>query len=175
MARTKNDPEETTNERIIQVTERPMERDESVLPDEIVDHFKALGFRVLLASRNENNVTRLAGYGQHPVHLDDLSEELRTAPRMLRRFGIFLDPSGFLYKGDCFLFQQSVDNQEYYAQEARRSWDQQNENAASEDQGAMLTDMIARGVNAAGKGGGRQLAHVEVKHATRLDEYGARV
>lgn len=139
--------------RQIEVKERPVEPDLSSLPDELVDHYSAQGMRLTLASRHDNNVSRLSVRGRHPVALQDLPESLAADKALaLRKLGIYVTPDGILYKGDCFIFAQPLDAYEAQMKEGLLAWSQQDSPNTVEDTAEELTGMLRS----------RKLGHVGV-------------
>jgi len=136
---------ELPKERAVEVTERPVAPDMTYLPQALVDHFSAQGYCVTMASKLPENVGALAGYGRHPIALNDLPPELSQGDGLaLRKEGIWVDPSGLLYKGDCYIFIQSEEHREAQLQEGMRIWlDQADDDDAMGEKAEELTAQIA--------------------------------
>lgn len=134
-------------ERTVEVTERPIAPDMTYLPPALVDHFSAQGYCVTMASKLPENVGALAGYGRHPIALRDLPPELSESDGLsLRKEGVWIDPSGLLYKGDCYIFIQSEAHREYQLQEGMNAWlGQADDDEAMGEKAEELTAQIMAG------------------------------
>lgn len=153
-------------ERVAEVTERPISPDMTYLPAELVDHFEAQGFKVTMASRLPDEVAKLAGYARHPIAISDLPEELQERNGLaLRKYGIWTDPAGLLYKGDCYLYQQSYEAHDAQMAEGRDMWLQQDRGEVDHERAEELTDKIF------GETRDRNIARVQVHSTSRLSEF----
>lgn len=160
-------------ERVAEVTERPIQPDMTVLPQALIDHFEAQGFRVTMASRMPEEVGKLSGYARHPIALSDLPEALRENNGLtLRKSGIWTDPSGLLYKGDCYIYQQAYDAYEAQMAEGRELWLQQDRDSVDAEKAAELSAELAR---AAGDRNFNQYSRVEVYSTSKLSDFVGRV
>jgi len=153
-------------ERVVEVTERPIQPDMTFLPEALVNHFTAQGFRVTMASRMPEEVSKLAGYNRHPVAISDLPDELQANNGlMLRKNGVWVDPSGLLFKGDCYVYIQAQDAYEAQMAEGRDLWLQQDREEVDYEKAAELSAELAA------KTGNSDYARVTVQSTSRLSGF----
>lgn len=144
--------------------------DGTYLPPELTDHFEAQGYRVTMASKFPEVVGTLAGNGRHPVALSDLPPELQANNGLkLRQSGVWLDPAGMLFKGDCFIYIQPQDAYEAQVAEGRDLWLLQDREDVPDGQAAAMNDLIASGAKGAGRSP-EDVGFVQVHRGGRLSD-----
>lgn len=114
------------SERTYEVRRRPVRRQFTNIPQEIVDHYEGLGYVVTLASADPNVVTMLGTMGRHPI-LADEDEMDESVLRAAKRAGFHIEPDGTLKKPDCLLYKQPASAQQYWREEAMMEFAMQDD------------------------------------------------